>query len=247
MSRNVKRVPLDFDWPLKARWHGYLMPDNLREVECGDCGGSGCTPAGQHVNAVSEVLLDLTEASIAKRIGREAPRVRHRLRSDHIKSSTPGSDIEDFVAKLMGVEGPGGPGAYYGHYDAWKMTAALLNHAGLDEDWAECKTCKGMGIVEAWEGQEEAANAWASTEPPKGEGWQMWESTTEGSPISPVFDSAEGLIDWLVESGASLSGSVKATHEEWAAIVHGTGDVWITLSGGNGPSVNIIEHEPKKR
>lgn len=50
MSREVKRVPLDFDWPLKKVWSGYLMPDSLQGDTCklarmddprfsGGCGG----------------------------------------------------------------------------------------------------------------------------------------------------------------------------------------------------------------
>ncbi len=35
------------------------------------------------------------------------------------------------------------------------------------------------------------------SEPPEGEGWQLWETVSEGSPVSPVFESAEQLADWM--------------------------------------------------
>lgn len=38
--------------------------------------------------------------------------------------------------------------------------------------------------------------------PLPGEGWQLWETVTEGSPISPVFGSAESLAEWMVRGGS---------------------------------------------
>lgn len=32
--------------------------------------------------------------------------------------------------------------------------------------------------------------------PPKGEGWQLWQTVSDG-PISPVFESADMLIGWM--------------------------------------------------
>lgn len=41
------------------------------------------------------------------------------------------------------------------------------------------------------------ATAYPKLEPPPGEGWQLWETVTEGSPISPVFAEREDLVGWL--------------------------------------------------
>lgn len=35
--------------------------------------------------------------------------------------------------------------------------------------------------------------------PPNGEGWQLWQTVSDG-PISPVFDAPEKLIDWMCVS-----------------------------------------------
>ena len=40
--RTVKRVPLDFDWPLDTIWKGYLNP--YSPTECLQCKGSGLNP-----------------------------------------------------------------------------------------------------------------------------------------------------------------------------------------------------------
>lgn len=54
-------------------------------------------------------------------------------------------------------------------------------------------------------------------EPLEGPGWQMWEAVTEGSPISPVCDSAESLAHWLADNKVGASGGMTATQEEWLA------------------------------
>lgn len=60
-----------------------------------------------------------------------------------------------------------------------------------------CETCQGHGSLEVYEGQRAEAEAWEPTEPPAGDGWQLWETVSEGSPVSPVFPTAEALAQWL--------------------------------------------------
>ena len=48
-------------------------------------------------------------------------------------------------------------------------------------------------------------------------GWQMYETVTEGTPISPVFATAEELARWLTDNGASAFGNATATYEDWLA------------------------------
>jgi len=65
-----------------------------------------------------------------------------------------------------------------------------------------CPDCKGSG--EYWPDPEDKKKAkkWKEYEPPKGPGWQLWETVSEGSPMSPVFVTAEGLAAWIAEHGA---------------------------------------------
>ena len=56
-------------------------------------------------------------------------------------------------------------------------------------------------------------------EVPKGDGWQMWENVSEGSPISPVFKTPEELAKWLVDNSASSMGSQTATYEQWMSTI----------------------------
>src|SRR5688500_10810019 len=53
----------------------------------------------------------------------------------------------------------------------------------------------------------EEIDEWEPEGPPEGEGWQVWENTTEGSPCSPVFPSSDELFEWLINR----------QHEAWPA------------------------------
>ena len=96
-----------------------------------------------------------------------------------------------------------------------------------------CKPCDGEGCV-ACEGE---GKVWSQVEPPGYRagslpswfcvpnlaahyGWQMWENVSDGSPISPVCDTPESLATWLSASGASAFGDMKATRDEWLAMIH---------------------------
>ena len=51
-------------------------------------------------------------------------------------------------------------------------------------------------------------------EVPKGGGFQLWETTSEGSPISPVFETLDELCEWC-EDNATTFGHLKASKKEW--------------------------------
>jgi hypothetical protein len=70
-----------------------------------------------------------------------------------------------------------------------------------------CATCDGHGEIEAYPGQRAEAEAWEPENPPTGDGWQMWETVSEGSPVSPVFATAEDLAQWLTTAeGGEMAG-----------------------------------------
>jgi hypothetical protein len=68
----------------------------------------------------------------------------------------------------------------------------------------ECPTCDGNGDVGTPK-QRQAIEDWRGTDPPGGPGWQLWETVSEGSPVSPVFASANDLAAWIVEDGQASS------------------------------------------
>jgi hypothetical protein len=44
MGRTLKRVPIDFNWPLNKIWGGYLNPYYSQRSSCSSCEGSGYSP-----------------------------------------------------------------------------------------------------------------------------------------------------------------------------------------------------------
>lgn len=60
----------------------------------------------------------------------------------------------------------------------------------------------------------------------------MYEDTTEGTPISPAFETPEELARWLADNGASSFGSSTATYEQWLPICKGGWAPSMVVSGG---------------
>lgn len=48
---------------------------------------------------------------------------------------------------------------------------------------------------------------------------QMYEDTSEGTPISPVMATPEELASWLVDNNASAFGGMTASYEQWLATI----------------------------
>jgi hypothetical protein len=62
-----------------------------------------------------------------------------------------------------------------------------------------------------------------SLAPPGGEGYQLWSTTTEGHPMSPVFATPEELARWLADTGASAFAGMTLPYEKWLAFIVGPG------------------------
>jgi hypothetical protein len=212
MSREVRRVPLDFNWPIGEVWEGYQMPDRLRGNRCTDC-VNGTTPAACWLYKLAGRIDMLGEDVGAQQLGRN---MHPYLARDMDAATTgfinendrkvsdpsvvrPGADILDLLAGLTG-EPPEYHKSWFRGGMGHKVGHAIISAAGLDpRTWGVCPTCEGCGSVEKYPGQRAEADAWAQTGPPTGEGWQFWETVSEGSPVSPVCATADDLITWLVE------------------------------------------------
>lgn len=245
MGRQVRRVPVDFDWPINKTWDGFLSPDKFDEEPCPTCyqtdylgvkrSGSGETPASKWLHAalylVGMMADDLRSQGFAgtehqfTAHGDDRSKLHPYLATlQHInvyEQRRPSADIVDLVTGITGHDnvsfGTGGDFAY-------KARNALVAAAGLDEKWGWCPTCDGHGSIEKYEGQRAEQEAWEETEPPTGDGWQLWETVSEGSPISPVFDAPEGLAQWMSSPAYTWGSSSPMEYESALRFV--TGDGW---------------------
>jgi hypothetical protein len=250
VSRQLKRVPLDFSWPLKTVWQGFINP--YIAPQCQPCKGSGSTvkarrfsdewygnapfdPAAygatplttDHPGVQAFARRNVTqEPSYYGRgdaaVQREAFRLWSLWRgqwSHHLIQA----DVDALVAagRLRDFEGkkptPDEVNAWslsgFGHdaINQWVCVSARCKREGVPE---KCSFCEGSG--ERWPSLDlkKLHDDWKDQEPPAGEGFQLWEDTTEGSPVSPVFETLDDLCAWA-EENATTFGSNKATREDW--------------------------------
>lgn len=192
MGREVKRVPVDFDWKQGEVWEGYVFPDRLNELPCpaGEACRNGQTAAAAWVMSMTAMLLMLDGDLRAQQLGRPMHPYFNDV-SSYGYGCRPSEDIAEFGTGLAGREA-----GFMGHdaIDNWAAYRKIVEAAGLDSGvWGMCPACRGHATVEAFEGQRAEGEKWERTDPPKGDGWQLWETVSEGSPVSPVFDTAEGL------------------------------------------------------
>jgi len=259
MSREVRRVPLDFAHPLGQVWSGYVRPDDLDGLPCPVCGpasgdrpggyGDGRSPEARRLHALwyGYVPFDPAETgstpfgpdhpkvwAFAQRnverspefygrgvfaVTREAVRLgrlfdaqwSHHLTQEDVDALVEAGRLTDFTHQFV-------PGKGWQSRDPQpEVTAEQVNAWSLDgfghdsincmvvcdarcerEGWpTTCPECDGHGSIEAYPGQRDDAENWEHSEPPTGEGWQLWETTTEGSPVSPVFATDRDLARWL--------------------------------------------------
>jgi hypothetical protein len=84
----------------------------------------------------------------------------------------------------------------------------------------ECARCQGSGTI--WPSPEvkKQHEDWGPTDPPPGDGYQLWEDCSEGSPVSPVFASLDELCTWAAVHATTFA-DFKATREEWRKMLDG--------------------------
>lgn len=115
----------------------------------------------------------------------------------------------------------------------WAVAEAECARLGVSPT---CPDCQGEGSVWDSPENEALAEAWTATPPPLGEGYQMWETVSEGSAISPVFEIAEALAEWLADNRQN-SVDDGTTAAQWLAFIQGPG--WAPSFIGS-PATGVI-------
>lgn len=129
---------------------------------------------------------------------------------------------------LPGITADGSLGRYSNNI--WKTIQALMAQVGVTKEaWYDCPSCGGDGWA--------ARHAWERTDPPAGDAYQLWETVSEGSPLSPPFPTPQALADWLVLHNTHD----KLTHPQWVAFIEGPG--WAPSGIGDGETLeNGVEY-----
>lgn len=240
MGREVKRVPRDFDWPTGEVWEGYLLPERLHERDCKVCDGDGLSKESraiadtfyphqigwaersgslawhdkigqaevdnliEHDRLAVLVRREPTEANPRDREWQKVPRL-----AAEVNASQGGIGSHDAINRMILVE-----------FRCERLGIPL-----------ECSDCEGHGSLEEFAGQRVEAEAWEPIEPPVGEGWQMWETTSEGSPSTPVFATPEELAKHCAEH-VSVFGREMADARQWLRIITGKDFAHVEIAPG---------------
>lgn len=312
MSTELKRVALDFDWPLDKVWHGFVNHFRDSQEECKLCQGSGYSPyakslhdkwygyvefhpketgstpflptdpmivgqIGSKISRDEETYKFYREAHFQFKMGMVHPvldsdrstleqferkwdvKVSRRLVEDippvlmteairmcniyngSLMHHLDDEDVETLVAdgrlnqlthdfvpgqgwtekspkvmpsarevNLWGLQG-------FGH-DSLNQHVVIEGRCKRAGKQRTCMVCDGEGYTQM-EKARKLAEAWRPTEPPEGEGYQMWETVSEGAPISPVFETPEALADWLAEHVAHKGLSA----DQWLKVIEAKG------------------------
>jgi hypothetical protein len=262
MGRELKRVALDFDWPLHKVWQGFINPYYAAE-DCPLCEGSGYSKQAKYLydQWYGKVEFDpystgsrplkpntsLVRAFAENQVKRapefygvgegaivhEATRLAkifngawsHHLDQEDIKALWADGRLADFNPNWRENHNEGVEPPLAADVNAWSLggighdsincmicVRAKCERLGYP---VECYLCKGEGDL--WPSEEAKAfyENWEPEEPPTGEGWQMWETVSEGSPVSPVFATKDSFVDWLIGQGYS-----EGAAEQFAEVGH---------------------------
>ncbi len=281
MGRQLRRVAMDFSWPLDKLYEGFLNPHHVAE-KCAICDGSGYSPRAKQLSDMwygnapfkpednGRAPFTPDDAPIrafAKRNLAHAPeyygtgavaetreafrlmqlmnrRWSHHLNDQDVAALVAGNRLMDFTHAWSKETGwvkkdpPYAPTALevnnwsvggFGHdsINQWIIVKARCAREGVS---TTCVICNGEG--ETWPSAEakKAYDDWKPTEPPAGDGWQMWETVSEGSPISPVFATAEELAAFLTERKWGADDGT--SYETWLAFIRGPGWAMSSVSVG---------------
>lgn len=71
--------------------------------------------------------------------------------------------------------------------------------------------------------------------------YQMYESITEGTPISPVMETPEALAHWLADNEASAGPYATATYNQWLAMIKAESSVSFEMNRATGDIMSGVE------
>jgi hypothetical protein len=78
-----------------------------------------------------------------------------------------------------------------------------------------CECCNGDGEIWFSDEIKKLSENWERVDPPMGDGYQMWENTSEGSPQSPVFETLDELCEWCSVNASIFGTNQFVSKEEW--------------------------------
>jgi len=230
MGRTLKRVPLDFNYPIGQVWKGYLNP--YHSTRCKACNGTGMSPEykklsddwythnridgkeGWCYHLEQEEIQALIDADRLMDFTR-VPINDDQKRDVEEKMKNGGNSWLPYNNGYIPTADEVNKWARNGGHDSinqWICVKERAKRLGITS--TECSFCNGEGEFWASDKIKQEHEEWSDFEPPVGDGYQLWETTSEGSPSSPVFETLNELCEWCADNATTFA-SYRATKEEW--------------------------------
>lgn len=298
MGREIKRVPVDFGWPIGKKWDGFVNPFNPRKCPACKNGYSetaeflsdqwygnapfdpsetGSKPFGFSHPAINALAVRNVQAApefygsgwVA--ILREARRLAedcfdshwcHHLAQVDVDELVKADRLRDFTHDWTRENGwtPKIPSVHptAEQVNAWSIGG--MGHDSINRSICvrakcerlgksnTCDVCNGNATDPTDADTYAKMEAWKSTEPPIGEAYQIWETVSEGSPITPAFADPERLAEWCVSH--QFDGKHHLIDgERWNSLAGGTGELskehWLKFIVGPGWAPSMVAESGK--
>lgn len=253
-NRELRNVPADFDTPIGETWAGWFRPAELREIPCGACAASGWSPTARWLQSTfwghnvgdghgwrdrltqQDVDHLADRGAFRVRCGWSLPTARNPQGRAHWLYLRPTADeVNEATRSRAGWDHPL-------RLDSSAEYRLTVFRCGLLGASVTCGVCDGEGC--SWRDAEHKA-AWEAwdPQPPTGDHIQLWQTVSEGGPVSPVFpDDAAGRRDlarWMVANDTSIHRNL--TEEDWLRVMGaeffatevGSGELVIPGAGAN--------------
>ncbi len=273
MGREIKRVAMNFSWPLGKVWGGYLNPFSKQSIDCPNCEGTGSSPEARLLEDKwygkvpfkpedrgsvpftpdDPLVKSLSERNVSRSpdyygsdshaIIQEARRLcdlfnrswMHHLNADDVAALIEAGRLIDFTHTWTQDKGwqekdpPCIPtpkevnnwsitGLGHDSCNQWIVVNVECKRLGYE---TQCSRCDGKGILWPTPEIEQQYEEWRRIEPPSGVGYQLWETVSEGSPISPVFATSEELADYLAIPENQKGTDSGTTRDQWLKFIQG--------------------------
>lgn len=282
---------MDFDWPLRKVWGGYLNPHCAAAKKCESCDGSGTSPEYKRLSdqwygyapfdpvAYGATPLTVDHPAIVafatrqverhpefygsgqRAVDREAARLHRECYAGHWSHHLIQADVDALVAagrlmdftrrpinaaqvEMLKSQAAAGGSGYWldepnGHaptadeVNAWSiggMGHDAINQwvcvkARAEREGVTVRDCSHCHDGSVWPSEEIrlAAESWEPATLPTGDGYQLWETCSEGSPVSPVFATLDELCVYAADNCTTFAG-IKAGVDDWRRML-GAGHV----------------------
>lgn len=243
MGRKVRRVPEGWDWPVGQIWKGYLSPYAYHR--CKHCDGYGLKP-GTPYKDLCDTWYDFEGTG-----GRWC----NKITQDEVQALVDNNRLIDWTHDWVDgewVRKDGEPVPTAEEINAANERPGLLGHdatnrwicidqrakrLGIEKEL--CPVCDGHGCIFPEDKFHQLSEEYEWIDPPTGEWWQLWETVSEGSPVSPAFATPEELADWLTDNH-DLPGGGSMTRDRWLHFLTEQG--WApSLMGRAGHVVSGVE------